>query len=492
MATLVVALQPARAATTTCAQFGTVSINGNQYIYQQNEWNSSLGQCASVDASTGAWSLTQASFNLPTNGAPATYPSVFRGCHWGNCTTGSGLPIQVSALGTATSSWSTTQVASGAYNVSYDLWTNSTPSASGQPNGSEIMIWLASRGGVQPAGQIVGTATIGGATWNVWTTRMSSWNYIAYQRTTGTTSVSDLDLKAFIQDSVSRGSTNSSWYLLDAEAGFEIWQGGQGLGSRSFSFAATSGGGGSDGQAPTTPGNLHATGTTSSSVSLAWNASTDNVGVSGYTIYRGGAPVGTTPSTSFTDGGLAASTAYSYRVDAFDSAGNHSASTNPVSATTQSAGGGAASMKAQYRNYDRQATDNEVKPGLRLVNTGTSTVTLSGITVRYWFTRDGGASTFSTWCDYALMGCGGITEQVVNLATPRNGADAYLQVGFTSGSLAPGASTGDTQLRFNKTDWSNFNEVGDYSYRTNRSYKDTTSVTVYQNGTLIWGTEPSS
>ena len=80
MATLVVALQPARAATTTCAQFGTVSINGNQYIYQQNEWNSSLGQCASVDASTGAWSLTQASFNLPTNGAPATYPSVFRGC----------------------------------------------------------------------------------------------------------------------------------------------------------------------------------------------------------------------------------------------------------------------------------------------------------------------------------------------------------------------------------------------------------------------------
>src|SRR6266480_7371825 len=126
-ATIVVALQPAHAATTTCAQFGTVSIDGNQYIYQQNEWNSSLGQCASVDASTGAWSLTQASFNLPTNGAPATYPSVFRGCHWGSCTTGSGLPIQVSALGSATSSWSTTQVASGAYNVSYDLWTNLTP-----------------------------------------------------------------------------------------------------------------------------------------------------------------------------------------------------------------------------------------------------------------------------------------------------------------------------------------------------------------------------
>ena len=228
-------------ATMTCTKWGTISINGNQYIYQQNEWNSNLTQCASVDDTTGAWTITQANFNLPNGGPPATYPSIFRGCHWGNCSSNSGLPIQVSALGRATSSWSTTQVSSGAYNVAYDLWTNTTPTTSGQPNGSEIMIWLNSRGGIQPAGQIVGTATIGGATWNVWTTRMSGWNYIAYQRLTGTTSVSDLDIKAFVQDSVNRGSTNSSWYLLDAEAGFEIWRGGQGLGTHSFSFSASTG-----------------------------------------------------------------------------------------------------------------------------------------------------------------------------------------------------------------------------------------------------------
>jgi hypothetical protein len=156
-----------------------VSIIAGQYIYQQNERNSSLTQCSSVDGTTGSWSITQASFNLATNGAPATYPSTFRGCHWGSCTIGSGLPIQVGSLGSATSSWSTTQVASGAYNVAYDLWTNSTPSTSGQPNGSEIMIWLANRGGVQPAGQMVGSVSIGRATWNVWTTRMSGRNYIA-------------------------------------------------------------------------------------------------------------------------------------------------------------------------------------------------------------------------------------------------------------------------------------------------------------------------
>jgi Glycosyl hydrolase family 12 len=287
-----------------------VSINGNQYIYQQNEWNSNLTQCASVDATTGAWMLTQANFNLPTNGAPATHPSVFRGCHWGTCTTGSGLPIQIGSLAGATSTWSTTQVSSGAYDVAYDLWTNSAPATSGQPNGSEIMIWLASRGGVEPAGQIVGTAAIGGATWNVWATRMSGWNYIAYQRTSPTTSVANLDIRVFVQDSVTRGSTSSSWYLLDAEAGFEIWQGGSGLGSDSFSFSASTGGGGggSDTQPPTAPSDLHATGTSSSSVSLAWTGSTDDVGVSGYTIYRGGAAIGTSPSTSFTDTGLSAST----------------------------------------------------------------------------------------------------------------------------------------------------------------------------------------
>jgi hypothetical protein len=101
------------------------------------------------------------------------------------------------------------------------------------------MIWLNSRGGVQPAGSIVGTATISGATWNVWKTNMSGWRYIAYQRTSGVASVTDLDLRAFILDSVNRGSTNRSWYLVAVEAGFEIWKGGQGLASKSFSVTAS-------------------------------------------------------------------------------------------------------------------------------------------------------------------------------------------------------------------------------------------------------------
>jgi hypothetical protein len=227
----------ARASTTTCARFGTVSVAGGKYIVQQNEWNSRREQCIGVSGTS--WTLTTASFHRTTAGPPATYPSIYKGCHWGLCSAGSRFPIRVGRLTTARSTWTTSQVATGAYNVSFDIWTNNTPSTAGQPNGSEIMIWLASRGGVRPAGSKAGAVTIGGASWEVWIARMSGWNYIAYRRATGTAAVRDLHVGAFIRDSVRRGSTRKAWYVIDAEAGFEIWKGGRGLATKSFSFKIT-------------------------------------------------------------------------------------------------------------------------------------------------------------------------------------------------------------------------------------------------------------
>lgn len=235
---------PASADTVSdCTQWGTTSLQGGEYTYQQNEWNSTSAQCASIDTGTGAWSLSQANFGLATNGAPATYPSTYKGCHWGACTANSGLPIQVSKLGSATSSWSTTQVGSGAYDVAYDIWFNSTPTTDGQPDGTELMIWLNSRGGVQPFGGKTGTASVAGHSWDVWTGQQSSWKIISYVLQGGATSVSNLDIKALSDDAVSRGSLNPSHYLIDAEAGFEVWQGGQGLATNSFSFSASESGG---------------------------------------------------------------------------------------------------------------------------------------------------------------------------------------------------------------------------------------------------------
>ncbi|MBI3043077.1 MAG: hypothetical protein HYY78_09655 [Betaproteobacteria bacterium] len=93
-----------------------------------------------------------------------------------------------------------------------------------------------------------------------------------------------------------------------------------------------------DTTAPSTPTGLSASGASTSQIDLSWAASTDNVGVTGYRVYRDGALLATLGSvTTYQDTGLAASTAYSYTVQAIDAAGNASAQSAPASATTQAA-----------------------------------------------------------------------------------------------------------------------------------------------------------
>ncbi|PRX73182.1 chitodextrinase [Cohnella sp. SGD-V74] len=104
---------------------------------------------------------------------------------------------------------------------------------------------------------------------------------------------------------------------------------------------ASEGGGGGDTQAPTAPTGLTSTGKTSSSASLSWTASTDNVGVTGYDVYNGGSLAGSTGgATSITIGGLSANTAYTFTVKAKDAANNVSAASSAVTVTTDPSGGG--------------------------------------------------------------------------------------------------------------------------------------------------------
>ncbi len=93
-----------------------------------------------------------------------------------------------------------------------------------------------------------------------------------------------------------------------------------------------------DTQPPSVPTNLQATAVSSSQIDLSWSASTDNVGVAGYRVYRGGTQIATATGTSTSDTGLAASTSYTYTVAAYDAAGNASAPSSPATATTQSGG----------------------------------------------------------------------------------------------------------------------------------------------------------
>lgn len=92
---------------------------------------------------------------------------------------------------------------------------------------------------------------------------------------------------------------------------------------------------GIDTVAPTTPTNLTATASGTTSVSLTWAAATDAVGVTEYLIYRNGTLLASRPTgTTFVDTGLAAGTSYSYRIQARDAAGNTSAYSNYASAQT--------------------------------------------------------------------------------------------------------------------------------------------------------------
>jgi chitodextrinase len=92
-----------------------------------------------------------------------------------------------------------------------------------------------------------------------------------------------------------------------------------------------------DTTAPSVPTGVSATAVDMTSATVRWTASTDNVGVAGYHVWRGGSMIATTTSTSYADTGLQPATAYSYTVTAFDAAGNESAqSSPPVAATTAS------------------------------------------------------------------------------------------------------------------------------------------------------------
>jgi Glycosyl hydrolase family 12/Cellulose binding domain len=229
----------AHAATTQLCQEQTAPVGGS-YIVQNNEYDSSASECVTTDGNAD-FTVANSSISNSTSGSPGAYPSIYQGCHWGNCSTGglTSTPIEVSNLttGKVTTNWSTTQPGgSSDYDVAYDIWFNQTPTTSGQPNGTELMVWLNHNGPVQPFGsEVASNVSIGGHTYNIWEGAQSSWDTVTYDMTSGTTSVSGLDIGTLTQDMVSRGYTKSSWYLIDVEAGFELWQGGAGLETNSFS-----------------------------------------------------------------------------------------------------------------------------------------------------------------------------------------------------------------------------------------------------------------
>ncbi|MBN2442826.1 MAG: hypothetical protein JXJ04_15825, partial [Spirochaetales bacterium] len=144
---------------------------------------------------------------------------------------------------------------------------------------------------------------------------------------------------------------------------------------------------------------------------------------------------------------------------------------------------GVQALKIQYKAGDLISDDMHIKPHVKIANTGATTVTLSDVTFRYYYSKEGTADEEYV-LDFAAINGNYITGTFF---------DGYLEMGFTSeaGSLAPGTDTGEIMIRFNKVDWSNYDETDDYSYNVSLlSYTDWDKITLYVGGILVWGIEP--
>jgi hypothetical protein len=221
------------------------SLLGGRYKLQANEYNSSASLTVASDGRPN-FAVTTSGISTATDGSPGAYPSVYRGCHWGNCTADSGMPISVAEVvrpGTVTTTDKTSTISGGAWDDAYDIWFNqSSAPRNNSSGGLEMMIWLNHAGPVQPGGRVAASnVNIGGHTYNVWYRGSGQGGTVSYVLSTPSTSVTNLDLAALAADSVSRGYLVSSWWLIDVEAGFEPWQGGQGLAVTSFNVCDPAG-----------------------------------------------------------------------------------------------------------------------------------------------------------------------------------------------------------------------------------------------------------
>jgi len=163
--------------------------------------------------------------------------------------------------------------------------------------------------------------------------------------------------------------------------------------------------------------------------------------------------------------------------------------------------GAPTNLEVQYLNGAPGASEQSPKPWFQIINLAATPVPLVELTLRYWYTADG-TQAQSAAVDYATAGSANITKTFVPLPTPRTMADVYLQVGFVAaagniagaqGGAQVGVNASVIQVRFNKSDFSLYNQSNDYSFDATKTlFADWNRVTLYRNGILAWGVEPLS
>jgi hypothetical protein len=142
-------------------------------------------------------------------------------------------------------------------------------------------------------------------------------------------------------------------------------------------------------------------------------------------------------------------------------------------------------VKVQYECKQDGPSVGMAEYAIKVVNTGTTPVALNEVTVRYWYTIDGTGGQTGL--------CAGVTQPCTiafQSASPaKSTADEYAVISFGSGTLAPGADTGELDVTMLGT--GNYTQTNDYSFAsTGAVFMDAPHITAYGSGKLIWGTAP--
>lgn len=243
--------------------------------------------------------------------------------------------------------------------------------------------------------------------------------------------------------------------------------------------------------APTAPENLKSLSTTSDKVTLSWDTSSDDTGISGYIIYRNGSEIARVNGLTYTDSGLSSSVTFKYEVAAFDYSNNVSQKSLAVS--TETCTNIYKSIEVKMFNSDKTPSCNTIFPRYMVYNSGYVPINLEDIKIRYYYTVDGDKAQ-NFWCDWSDAGSSNITGTFVKMSDKQKGADTYLEIGFKSGAglLEPGKSV-ELQCRIAKVDWTSYYQTDDYSFNSSDStYTDWDESTAYYTNVLAWGTEPGT
>ncbi len=249
--------------------------------------------------------------------------------------------------------------------------------------------------------------------------------------------------------------------------------------------------------APSVPAGLTAAAVSSAQINLSWAASTDNVGVTGYRVYRAGTLLVTLGAvTTYQNTGLSASTSYSYTVQAVDAAGNASAQSAPASATTQAApdtvapsvptGLTAAAVSSAQINLSWAAsTDNVGVTGYRVYRAGALLATLGAVTT---YQNTGlAASTSYSYTVQAVDAVGNASAQSTSASATTQAAPDTVAPTTPTGVSASAVSSSLINLSW-AASTDNVGVTGYRVYRAGTLIATLGAVSIYQNTGLTAST----